>query len=147
MERADSVTLTSEIELTAGTTLSDKPDLSVGIGNVIGNGNVDFKGRAMISSGSGSGYSKKVQVKWPPVDRKTLQTKAGKARITITMARARLHDAGFDTEGIVNTITPGKTKLPRSIQMAIMLDGVSYYSQAKATYTFNKGTGQLMMQK
>ncbi|MGD0093996.1 MAG: hypothetical protein ABSE73_29150, partial [Planctomycetota bacterium] len=77
-------------------------------------------------------------------DKKKPVTKAGdSATLAITLTGSSLHTAGFDTEGIVNTVATGKKGVDRNIQTAIVLGGVSYYAQAKATYVLSKGTGQL----
>ncbi|MGD0092441.1 MAG: hypothetical protein ABSE73_21200, partial [Planctomycetota bacterium] len=65
------------------------------------------------------------------------------ATLAITLNGSSLHTAGFDTEGIVNTVATGKKGISRQIQVALVIDGVSYYTQANATYVLSKGTGQL----
>ena len=140
-KRADGVTLKTEIELPAGLTPSQGMPISLGIGNVTGNGMVDARGRV---TGLTSGALKKVQVKWPRMAKGTTATSGGeKAKVTIMLYGSSLHAAGFDTEGIVNTGLTEKQAVPRSIQTAIVLGGVSYYAQAQVNYTLKKGTGML----
>ena len=139
--RADGVTLKTEIELPAGLSPSEGMPISVGIGNVTASGTVDAKGR--VSGLSGTGV-KKVQVKWPRLAKGVTATVGGeKAKVMITLSGSSLHTAGFDTEGIVNTGLAEKQAVPRSIQTAIVLGGVSYYAQASVNYTLKKGTGML----
>ena len=129
--KPDSVALTCEIELPAGMSLNQPLAISVGVGNVLGSANVDAKGHVTAKSK----YLKSLAVKWPtlvkkdPVTKKPVAnpvTKAGdKAKLTITLTGSSLHEAGFDTEGIVNTVDTGKKGIDRYIQTAIVLGGVS----------------------
>lgn len=143
--KPDSVTLTCAVELPAGMSLNQNPPMpiSVGIGNVTGSGSVDSRGRVTGLTSPGNNL-KKLHVMWPRLVKKNLVTKAGdQAKLTITLTGSSLHTAGFDTEGIVNTVATGKKGIERQIQTAIVIGGVSYYAQAKATYVYNKDTGQL----
>jgi len=149
--KPDSVTLVCTVELPAGLTVSQSLPVAVGIGNVTGSASVDPKGKVtdLTSAGSGaipiSNPIKKLQFKWPRLDKKNPVTKTGDtATLAITLTGSSLHTAGFDTEGIVNTVATGKKGVDRNIQTAIVIGGVSYYAQAKATYVYNKGTGQLL---
>ncbi|MCY3017600.1 MAG: SBBP repeat-containing protein [Planctomycetota bacterium] len=140
-QKLDGVTLKSEIELPAGLSLKESQSISVGIGNVTANGAVDCKGRV---TGLSAGNIKKVQVKWPRLDKTNPVTKGGeKAKVTISMKGTSLDSAGFDTEGVVNTGLADKVPVPRDIQTAVVVGGVSYYAQAKVNYTLKKGTGML----
>ena len=64
------------------------------------------------------------------------------ATFTATLASSNLSTDGFDTEGITNDVTP-KAKLMRSIQVALVLGGMSYYDLPKVVYTLTNGTGQI----
>jgi len=140
-QKFDAVTLKTEIELPAGLAVNQPLPISVGIGNVAGSGSVDSKGRVTGVRATGV---KKVQVKWPRLDKSNPITKGGeKAKVTILLMGANLDLAGFDTEGIVNTGLTEKLAVPRNIQTAIVLGGVSYYAQAQVNYTYKKGTGML----
>jgi hypothetical protein len=140
-KKADGVALKCEVALPAGMTLNQSQAVSVGIGNVTGSGTVDAKGKV---SGLSGAALKKLQVKWPRLANGTTETKGGeKAKVTITLQGTSLDAAGFDTEGIVNTGLTDKVPVPRSIQTAIVLGGVSYYAQASVNYTLKKGTGML----
>ncbi|MGD0089090.1 MAG: kelch repeat-containing protein, partial [Planctomycetota bacterium] len=141
--KPDSVILSCTVELPAGLTVNQTLPVSVGIGNVTGSASVDPKGKLMALKSDGS-FIKKLQFKWPRLDKKNPVTKAGdQATLAITLTGSGLDAAGFDTEGIVTTVATGKKGIDRQIQVAIVIAGVSYYAQAKATYVYNKGTGQL----
>ncbi|MGD0090914.1 MAG: hypothetical protein ABSE73_13435, partial [Planctomycetota bacterium] len=142
-KKADNVTLSCTIELPAGMTVKQALPISVGISNVTGSADVDPKGKVTALKSDGN-FIKKLQFKWPRLDKKNPVTKTGdQATVAITLTGSSLHTAGFDTEGIVNTVATGKKGVARNIQIAIVIGGVSYYAQAKATYIYNKGTGQL----
>mgnify|MGYP001618379725 CR=1 FL=1 len=73
----DGVTLKSEIELPAGLSPAQSQSISVGIGNVTASGTVDSKGRV---SGLDNASVKKVQVKWPRLDKANPVTKGGEKK-------------------------------------------------------------------
>jgi len=136
----DSVSFVGTIELPAGMDLSQPQEFSMGMGNVIDTVMVDPKGK---TSDKGTlERITKLNIKYPKLPKdETLTTTGQKAKITITMSTANMDSIGFDTEGITAALRndeAGEKSVPRSIQVAMVLAGVSYEGTAPVEYKVSK---------
>ena len=146
--KPDQVTLTADFVLPAGFDVAraDGNKLSIGIGNVTDSVQVDAKGKGGEST---RGFIKKVKVKYPRLPKDDPVTQGGeKAQITITLTGLAFSTAGFDTEGITGSVLPAEESLkavPRNIQVALVLAGVSYEALAPVDFKLakHKETGQI----
>jgi len=127
-DKPDQVTYTGSFELPAGLNLGEAQTLVFAMGNVIDSINLTTKGKGVTPSTVG--VIKKLQVKFPRVDRKNPVTTAGQmAKLTATYLIADLDLKGFDTEGITSTKRndeAGSKVVQRTIQMAMNFSGVTY---------------------
>jgi N-acetylneuraminic acid mutarotase len=138
--KSDTLTLNGSVELPAGLALNKAIPVSVGIGNVSADGTSSSKGKVGSMSSS---QVKKFQIKYPKVDKATGLSKAGDtAKFSVTMASASLIADGFDTEGITQD-APVKEKLPRKLQVALIIGGVAYYDIVDVVYTVTDKSGQI----
>ena len=132
--KTDSVSYSGMIKLPPGLDTSKVHELGIAIGNIVSTTTVDAKG-----AGKSIGALKKLKVTYVKF-KKGATTKGGEvAKIDATLSAAGLVAAGFDTEGIASTAadaTKGK-KAPRSIQIAVVLEGVTYEALAPVTFSLS----------
>jgi len=130
--RADTVTVSTLVELPVGLKVTDEQDMAVGVGNVLDHVKLDSKGKGKTAGDNSS--LRKVRVKYPKVD-KTTKLTAGTsdkriARIDITLSAKDLVAKGFDTEGV----DPKSNGKQLSIQAAFVLAGVAYQNQVPVKF-------------
>jgi len=127
-DKPDQVTYSGSFEMPAGVDLREPQTLVFAMGNVIDSIALTTKGKGVTPSTKGA--IKKLQVKFPRVDRKNPVTTSGQmAKLTATYFTADLDLKGFDTEGITSTKRDdevGSKTVSRTIQLAMNLSGVTY---------------------
>jgi hypothetical protein len=142
-EKADAVKFKGTVQLPTGFDLSSTAShsLAIGIGNVTDTVGLDAKGRGGASTNL---VIKKASVKFPKLKDATVAAGGEAATLQIQFSLANLDARGFDTEGIVAQLRAeeaGMKSVPRTIQIAIVLGGVSYEAQASVDYKLSsKGT-------
>lgn len=139
--RGDTFSLSNSVELPGGLDLTQPQQVSVGVGNVVEDVTFAVKGTSkpkVTSKATGVKFTK-VQIKWP---RAAVTENGTMAAIGLQLKSANLAEDGFKFEGITNTVTEN-VPVNLSIQVAVIISGVTYYSQLPATYTLKKGKGQL----
>lgn len=134
----DAVTYVGTIKLPANLDITKTHEMSFAAGNIVVNATIDEKGKGVEIGGTGVMKSLKIRYK---VRKNSGLTKGGEdATVTAVFSAKGLVDAGFDTEGITTRSTdvgPGKSG-PRSIQVAMLLDGVPYESSVPVTFAIAK---------
>jgi len=142
----DLVTFSGTITLPAGLDLSKAQEVALGVGNITDTTLVDPKGKGMVPGTEGR--IKKLSVKYPRLKNTTLTAGTETARVDIALSMAGMTAAGFDTEGVTPDSTDVNAKgiAPRSIQVALVLAGVSYELLAPASFKLSpkKDVGQLL---
>lgn len=143
---SDTASFSGTLELPAGMDLTKPIDMSVAIGNVAEMLQVDGKGRARTAGRSGK--IKKLTIKFPKLAKGSTVTEAGqRAKIDIQLASPDLDANGFDTEGITPRVNTTKAKIDRTIQVAVVLAGVSYEIQAPVSFTPSEESGAFVTRK
>jgi hypothetical protein len=141
-EKPDQVTFSGTFEVPAGLDLRQNQELSFAIGNVVDTVQVTTKGKGLLPSTLGT--IKKIQVKYPKVNKDNPVTTAGQtAKLSVTYFTANMDLKGFDTEGIANRVKDSEKSLkaaPRTIQMAMVFGGVSYEAQVPVDFKLAKNT-------
>ena len=139
--KPDAVTFTSTIELPEGFDIKREHILSIAAGNVTDTVTVTDKGGP--ASQGWAGRIKKLQIKYPKLPKGTTVLGAGqKATVSVQFSTADMDLKGFDTEGITSTLAAGEAgqkSVQRAIQMAFVLDGVAYETQADVQYKISSG--------
>jgi sugar lactone lactonase YvrE len=145
-KKADSVTYSGRVSLPAGMDLSKVQEFSVGVGNITDSTTVDPKGKGTIPGLEG--HIKKLKVKYPKLKGTTITVGGEPAQIDVTFEMNGMSAAGFDTEGVTAAATDFNFKkvAARSIQVAMVLAGVSYEISAKADFKLSpkKDAGSLI---
>jgi hypothetical protein len=126
--KPDLVTFAGSVELPAGLNLTQKPQVSFSIGNIVDSIAIDAKGHGILPSAKGR--IKKLQFALPKLAKGTTQIPEGvTAKFTVTINQVGLSTAGFDTDGITNILSPTELKMktiPRNVQVAMLVGGVPY---------------------
>lgn len=135
-EKADSVTFKGTVQLPAGLDLSNPNGVEVfiGIGNVVDRVVVTSKGKGDASDLK---VVKKAAVKFPKLKGTTITAGGEKTSVQVQFSLANLDQQGFDTEGIVAQLAAseqGSKSVQRSIQIALVIAGVSYEAQAPVDF-------------
>ena len=131
--KPDIFTFTGSFELPEGLDVSQTQDFQIGIGNIVDHATLDAKGRGM-TTGDGKTI-KKVQIKYPKVDKASMKTKAGQmASITVTLSTTNMVLKGFGTEGV--SAKPKSNTI--NIQFAMLLAGVPYQFTIPAVLKVSK---------
>ncbi|MCY3021909.1 MAG: putative Ig domain-containing protein [Planctomycetota bacterium] len=135
---SDLVSFSGTFTLAPGLDLSKAQDIALGIGNITDTSMVDPKGKGTVPGTEGR--IKKLRVKYPKLKGTTITTGGETARFDVTLSMADMSPAGFDTEGVTPEATDLNTKntAPRSIQVALVLAGVSYEVPAPVSFKFVK---------
>jgi len=146
-EKPDSVTFKGTVQLPAGLDLSNPTGVEVfiGIGNVVDRVVVSSKGKGDASDLK---VVKKASVKFPKLKGSTITAGGEETSVQVQFSLANLDQQGFDTEGIVAQLAPaeqGSKSVQRSIQIALVIAGVSYEAQAPVDFKLSsKGdSGQI----
>ena len=133
-QKTDTVSYSGTIKLPPGLDTSKAHEFAISVGNIVTTTTVDTKG-----AGKATGALKKLKVTFTKFKKGAI-TKGGEiAKIDATIAAAGLVNAGFDTEGVASTAadaTKGK-KAPRSIQIALVYEGVTYEGLATVTFSLS----------
>jgi len=135
----DAVSYSGTIQLPSGLITSSSHEFSVGIGNIVVSTTINAKGKG--SAPGTPAVLKSLSIAYMKV-KKGVPTKGGEtARISLVFNTAGMVAAGFDTEGIVRD-SPDLTKgqAPRSIQVAMELDGVPYTALVPVTFTVSSNS-------
>jgi N-acetylneuraminic acid mutarotase/PKD repeat protein len=126
----DAVAFAGRVELPAGFDVRKEHQLTVAIGNIVDTVTITNKGAA---ASQGNNFTiAKLKMKYPKLPKGTYKTTGGKtAGISLTLSTTNMSAKGFDTEGIVApSLLPadeaGAKAVARSIQVAVLLDGVAY---------------------
>jgi len=149
--KPDAVALSGTIELAAGLDISKDQELWIGAGNIVDRIMLDPKGNAKSRSTGDNGRIKKVKIKWPRLGKGVTTTSGGEhAQASVTLNLVDMDKAGFDTEGVTGQLRPdeaGQTSVPRQVQLAIVLGGVSYETLSDVEFKVSKGleTGQITL--
>ena len=135
----DMVSFSGTIELAEGFDTSTSHDIYVGMGNITAMAMVDAKGRAILPSLNG--IIKKLQIKYP--------RKGTTAKVSFTLMEAGMSANGFDTEGVSADVRAEELslkKIPRSIQVGVVIGGVAYETLVPADFklTVKQSGGQLV---
>ncbi|MGD0094163.1 MAG: PKD domain-containing protein, partial [Planctomycetota bacterium] len=142
----DQVAFSGTIRLAPGLDLSKAQEIALGIGNITDNTILNPKGVGTVPGTQG--HLKQLRVKYPRLKSGTITAGGETAEVDITLNMVGMSPAGFDTEGVTAAATDlnAKGQAPRSIQVAVVLAGVSYELLASVTFQLssNKGTGQLL---
>jgi len=139
-KKTDTLTFQGTVELPAGMDVSQSVDVSIGVGNIVGDVRVSSKGKQLSSE---QAVVKKVQVKFPRPAKGTTVTKAGdKATVAVTFTGQNLDELGLDSEGMTNSLNyKPKTKYPLKIHLAMVLGGVAYLGSVDVDYTYSDTSG------
>ncbi|MCY3023055.1 MAG: PKD domain-containing protein [Planctomycetota bacterium] len=142
--KPDAVSYITAIELPEGYDVKQEHSLSLAVGNVVDMVTITDKGGA--ASQGRLGRIKKLQIKYPKLPKGTTVLSAGRtAKVYVTLSTTSMSQKGFDTEGITPTLAAGEAghkSLARSIQMAFVLDGVAYESQAAVQFSLLGKNGE-----
>lgn len=135
--KSDSVNYSATIALPAGIDTSKPYELSISIGNVVANTIID-KGKAQVAKNDP--LLKSLKISYVKLKKGAVTQGGELAKVSATLATTGMVGAGFDTEGIVPTSKDldGKRSAPRSIQVAMLVDGVPYEVQAPVTFVVSK---------
>ena len=138
--KPDTVALSGAITLPAGMDLSQPQQMSIGVGNLVEDVTVSNKGRA-----GATGRLKSFQIAYPHLKKggPPLTGTGIQAKFKLTLSGLALDKDAFDSEGITNAATVALAGDPRSIQVALVLGGTSYYVYANALYSVKKNQGSL----
>ncbi|MGD0089656.1 MAG: putative Ig domain-containing protein [Planctomycetota bacterium] len=135
--KSDKVQMSCALKMPGGVNMNGTFPVAVGLGNVVQTVAVTKGKGAKIGAVTAFTIS---AAKLP----KNKTTKGGEdAKVSLTLLKAGLSAAGFDTEGIINTKIDKKTPANRQIQVAFVIEGVSYYGTLQAQYTNAKNVGTL----
>ncbi|MCY3023994.1 MAG: hypothetical protein NTW87_33865 [Planctomycetota bacterium] len=108
--------------------------LVIGVGNIVDSVTIDSKGKPTTPNGA-KGSFKKVSVKFPKL---TGPAAGGEvAQVAVTLSLPNMDVAGFDTEGITNTLRADEKHLkaaPRFVQVSLLFAGVPYDVYASVLY-------------
>jgi len=104
--------------------------IHVGVGNVLDSVRVDAKGKTI--GASAQGRLKKFKISFP-------KTADKPAKISGSIELTNASAAGFDTEGIQPTLRLTESNLTkkgvsRSVQLAIVIDGIAYDTLAPVLF-------------
>jgi hypothetical protein len=141
----DTVAMTTNLALPAGFDIRQQHELTVAIGNVVDSVTVTSKGAA---ASPGRNFSvAKLKMKYPKLAKGRYKTTGGElATMSLTLSTKNMSAKGFDTEGIVAQLASaeeGTKTVDRSIQVAVMLDGVTYELLAPVQFKLSNNTGQI----
>ncbi len=126
----DVVSLVGTILLPAGFNTAGTHEFNAGVGNVMGTLELNARGSGKLP-GLPPLY-KKAKIFFPP-GKPGILTSPKTAVVDIQLAGTKLTTAGFDTEGISNKL-PGAKNLLRMIQVALVLDGLSYQALVPVSF-------------
>jgi len=149
--KPDAVALSGTITLATGLDISKDQELWIGAGNIVDRIMLDPKGNAKSRSTGDSGRIKKVKIKWPRLGKGVTTTSGGEhAQASVTFNLVDMDKEGFDTEGVTGQLRPdeaGQTSVPRQVQLAIVLGGVSYETLSDVEFKVTKDleTGQITL--
>ncbi len=131
----DSVTFSGIFKLPPGLNTSKSHELWIGIGNIISFTTVDSKGNGALPGLLP--VIKKVKLGYLKVKKGAVTAGGEDGKVDVTFNAAKFVATGFDTEGISASSTDtGKGKKPlRSIQVALLLDGVAYQLPASVNFS------------
>jgi len=137
--KQDSVTFSGVIDLPVGLDLSQNQTFEFSIGNIADSVTIGAKGKAALPSAAKR--FTKVAFKYPKLAKGSVKTTAGQsASFSVTISGSGLSDAGFDTEGITNSVRADEKDLkavPRSLQVAAIFAGVAYKLNANVQYSLS----------
>ncbi len=130
--KQDQVTFSGQIVLPAGLDTSKAHEVFAGIGNNISQTQVSTRGSGDVPGTPG--ILKQLTIHFRT--KKNSITKGGeKANVQIVFKTAGLVGTGFETEGVSNKSADlANGKAPRKIQVALVLDGVSYVQLAPVVF-------------
>ncbi len=136
--KPDSVLYSGTITLPSGLNTGATHEFSIAIGNIVANTMLDTKGNG--KSLTGNKLVTKLKVTYLKVKKGAITTTGQMASISATFTLAGLVAGGFDTEGISpKGLVPGsKTMVDRSIQLAMLLDGVPYEAKVPVGFAIDK---------
>jgi hypothetical protein len=144
--KADLVTYSGTITLGAGLDLSKAQEIALGVGNITDSTMVDPKGKG--TAPGTEGHIKKLSVKYPKLKGTKITQGGETATVTLSLSMNGMSPAGFDTEGVTPDATDlsSKNVATRSIQVAVVLAGVSYEVSAPTDFKLStkKDAGQLL---
>jgi len=144
--RPDQVSFSGKVTLPPGLDISKVQEFSVGVGNITDTTSVDPKGKGALPGTEG--HIKKLKVKYPRLKGTTLTAGGELTQIDVTFEMPGMSAAGFDTEGVSAAATDFNTKkvAARSIQVAMVLAGVSYEVSSKVDFklTPKKDAGSII---
>ncbi|HEY3323559.1 MAG TPA: PKD domain-containing protein [Planctomycetota bacterium] len=145
-KKDDTLTFQGTVELSAGIDLSQSTDLSIGVGNIVGDARISAKGKQLTKE---QAVLKKIQVKYPKPAKGSTRTAAGsKAAITVTFGGSRLDQLGLESEGITNSLSyKPKQKYPLTVHLAMVLGGVVYQGTVNVDYSYSDASGGMFVTK
>jgi len=148
---ADQVSVSGSIQLPAGFNPAQAGGnpLVIGVGNIVDTVTIDAKGKPGVPTGL-AGRLKKASVKYPKLSGPALGGEV--AQVGLTLSLPNMSVAGFDTEGISNTLRPDEKRqkaVPRFVQVSLLFGGVPYEIYAPVTFKLSaKGdAGQIATRK
>jgi hypothetical protein len=137
--KPDAVSFSGAIDLPVGLDLSQNQTFEFSIGNIVDSVVIGAKGKGSLPSAAK--HFTKVAFKYPKLAKGSTKTTAGQsASFSVTISGTALSDAGFDTEGITNSVRAdekGLKAVPRSLQVAAIFAGVSYKLNANVQYSLS----------
>jgi len=139
--KADLVTYSGMIKLPSGLDTSKTHEFAIGIGNIVANATIDTKGKG--TPNDGSKVIKKLTVKFLKIKKGEISVGGEDCKVDVTFSIAGMAQNGFDTEGIsgqAKDVTPGGSTPNRTIQVAMILNGVPYEAKIMTTFGLSKGS-------
>lgn len=139
-QSTDNVTFSGMLKLPPGLETSKPHEVWFAMGNIVSTTTVDGKGNGVLPGNLP--VIKKVKLGYLKVKKGAITVGGEDAKVDLTFNAAGFVASGFDTEGISNkSLDVGKgKKAPRSIQVALLLDGVAYQAQAAVSFSVSNNT-------
>jgi len=141
--KRDALSLNCSIKMPGGVNMGAEQVISAGLGNIAGDIALDRKARATSFPSQVSKFSLKVTKL--PKDKITVGGE--NAKVLISFSGSELDVSGLEFEGITNTEIDKKTPANRSLQVAFVISGVTYFSQLPIVYFNANDTGQIMTRR
>lgn len=137
--KADSVNFAGTIPLPGGIDPGVAHELYIAIGNIVVKANIDSKGKG--TQATGPKILKSLKLSYGKLKKGTLSAGGETLGVKCSFSAANLVANGFDTEGIESSpadlVAPAKN-VRRSIQVAMLLDGIPYVLKCPVDFTPSK---------
>ncbi len=143
--KVSKVDVSLSLEMPAGLNLSQNTIIDIGISNVTTELTITGKGKVVGNTYPMTFSSPKVKL--PKLTKAGLTSQGGLMTFTLTLASNNLSAAGFDTDGIVPKPGSIKQSIPRDLQFAAVVAGMSYIGKINVLYTPNSDFGTLAQRK